>query len=57
MSAERAAKEIGDILADHYIDVDGDITEDMRTGGAFFGLRLDGRTYKVLVIEYTGGDN
>lgn len=56
MNAEHAAAQIVDALADASIDVDGEITEDMRTGGFFFDLRLDGRSYEVLVVEFVGGD-
>lgn len=37
-------------------DVVTESIEDVRTGGYFFEVGADGRTYEVLVTEITGGD-
>jgi len=51
MSAENAAEQIAVALSFSGLDITLEPEEDMRSGGYFFDVDVDGKAYTVLVTE------
>lgn len=51
MSAEHVAEMLAEAAAEWASHVDGEATEDVRSGGFFFELKFSARHYEVLVVE------